>query len=179
VRNKTISKEKLKRLNQKQRILGGCILLLLLVGLGYFGVFRPVIVMDNDRAGVYVRNKGGMDALIFKVDGFWYWGGKVALLANMPGIHQRVEPGPAPSRLQIPDIPVPGKQATQPGPCYMKLAVRYTIPGIPIFRYATPFYFEYDPNRKIWAATKSIPPRHRSLGNLAIGNIGEIELDFD
>jgi hypothetical protein len=171
-------KEKLKNLNRKWAILGGCILVVLLVGLGYFGAYRPVIVMDTDQAGIYIKNKGGMDALVYKVDGFWYWAGQVALLANMPGIHQRVGPGAAPVRLQIPDIPIFGGQATQESPCYMKLAVRYRIPGIPIFRYTTPLYFEYDLNRKIWAATKTIPPRYRSLGNLAIGNIGEIELDF-
>jgi len=171
-------KEKLKNLNKNKAILGGCILLVVLVGLGYFAVFRPVVVMDTDQAGIYVKNKGGMDALICKVDGFWYWAGQVALLANMPDIHQRVGPGPAPVRLQIPDIPIFGEQATQQGPCYMKLAVRYRIPNIPIFRYTTRLYFEYDPDRKIWAATKSIPPKYRSLGNLAIGNIGKVELNF-
>ena len=86
------SKEKPKNINRKRAIWVGCILLVLLVGLGYFGVFRPIIVMDTDRAGIYVKNKGDMDALIYKVDGFWYWAGQVALLANMPGIHQRVRP---------------------------------------------------------------------------------------
>jgi hypothetical protein len=171
-------KEKLNSLNQNRAILGGFILLLVLVGLGYFGVFRPVIVMHTDQAGIYVKNKGRMDALIYKVDGFWYWAGQVALLTNMPDIHQRVGPGAAPVRLQIPDIPIFDKQATQQRNCYMKLAVRYRIPGNPIFRYTTPLYFEYDPDRKIWAATRSIPTKYRSLGNLAIGNIGEIELSF-
>ena len=171
-------KEKLKNLGKRPAVLGGCILLIVLVGLGYFGVLRPVIVMDTDQAGIYVKNKGGMDALIYKVDGFWYWAGQVALLANMPGIHQRVGPGVASVRLDIPDIPLFGEEVTQQSRCYMKLAVRYRIPGIPIFRYTTPLYFEYDFSRKIWAATKSIPPKYRSLGNLAIGNIGTIELSF-
>jgi len=171
-------KEKLKNLNQKQAICGGCILLLVLVGLGYFGIFRPVIVMDTDQPGIYVKNKGGMDALIYKVDGFWYWAGQVALLANMPAIHQRVGPGAATVRLQIPDIPTPDEQSTQQGVLYMKLALRYKIPGIPLFRYTTPLYFEYDTNSKLWTTTKSIPPKYRALGNIAIGNIGEIELSF-
>jgi hypothetical protein len=171
-------KEKLNNLNRNRAILGGCILLVVLIGLGYFGVLRPVIVMDTNQAGIYVKNKGGMGALIYKVDGFWYWAGHVALLANIPDIHQRVGPGAAPVRLQIPNIPIFGEQATQQSRCYMKLAVRYRIPGIPIFRYTTPLYFEYDPNLKIWGATKNIPPKYRSLGNLAIGNVGKIELNF-
>lgn len=172
-------KELLKNLGKKQAILGGFILLLVLVGLGYFGVFRPVIVMDTDQAGIYVENKGGMDALIYKVDGFWYSAGQVAVLANMPAIHQRVGAGAATVRLQIPDIPVPDEQAAQQGASYMKLAVRYRIPVIPIFRYTTLLYFKYNADRKLWTATKSIPPKYRSLGKLATGNVGEIELSFD
>jgi hypothetical protein len=172
-------KEKLNKLNKNRAIVGGCILLVVLVGLGYLGISRPVIVMDIDQAdGVYVKNNGGMDALIYKVDGFWYWAGQVALLANMPDIHQRVGSGAAPVKLQIPDIPIFDKQAAQQGACYMKLAVRYMIPGIPIFRYTTPLYFEYAPDLKVWTATKGIPPKYRALGNLAVGNIGKIELSF-
>lgn len=171
-------KEKPKNLNLNRAILVGCILLVVVIGLGYFWVSRPVIVMDTARAGIYVKNKGDMDALIYKVDGFWYWAGQVALLANMPGIRQRVRPGAAPVRLQIPDIPIHREQATQQDGCYMKLAVRYRIPGIPIFRYTAPLYFKYDPNRKIWAVTKSIPAKHRSLGKFAIGNVGKIEVNF-
>ncbi len=171
-------KEKPKNLNQNRAILGGCVLLVVVIGLGCFWVFRPVIVMDTERAGIYVKNKGDMDALIYKVDGFWYWAGQVALLANMPGIRQRVQPGAASVRLQIPDIPIHSEQATQKDGCYMKLAVRYRIPGIPIFRYTAPLYFKYDPNRKTWDAIKHIPAKHRSIGNLAIGNVGKIELDF-
>jgi hypothetical protein len=171
-------KKKLKNPNRNSVILGGCILLVVLVGLGYFWVVRPVIVMDTDLPGIYVKNKGGIDALIYRVDGFWYWAGQVALLANMPGIHQRVRPAAASVRLRIPDIPIHSEQAAQKNGCYMKLVVRYRIPGIPIFRYTTLFYFKYDPSRKIWAVTESIPAKHRSLGNLAIGNIDKIELDF-
>ena len=171
-------KDKLNKLNQKHAIWGGCILLAVLVGLGYFWISRPVIIMDAGQAGIHVKNNGGMDALIHKIDGFWYWAGRVALLTNMPGIRQRVGAGTAPVRLQIPDMPIPGKQATQTSACFMKLEVHYRIPGIPIFRYTTLLYFKYDPNRKIWAVTESIPPKHRSLGNLATGNIGKIELNF-
>lgn len=171
-------KKKFNKLNQNRVILGSCILLVVLVGLGYFWVYRPVIVMDTELAGIYVKNKGGIDALIYKVDGFWYWAGKVAFLANIPSIHQRVRPEAASVRLRIPDIPIHSEQATNKSACYMKLVVRYRIPGIPIFRYITPLYFKYDPNRKLWAVTETIPPQHRSLGNIAIGKVGKIELNF-
>jgi len=169
---------KQQRLSRKQAMMGGCILLLVLTLLGYFWVVRPVIVMVPDRAGMDVKNQGGMDALIYKVDGFWYWGGQVALLANMPAIHQRVETTAIPVRLQIPDIPAPAEKIALKGPCYMKLAVRYRIPGIPIFRYTAALYFVLDSHRQIWAPTKSIPPKYRSLGNLAMGNVGRIEISF-
>ena len=171
-------KDKLSNLNRKWVVLGGCLLLLVLVGLGYLAVHRPVILVDTDQIGIYVKNTGSIDALIHKVDGFWYWAGQVALLANMPDIRQGVGAGAAPVKLQIPDIPIPGKQITQQSPFYMKLAVRYRIPGIPIFRYTTPLYFKYDPSHRMWASTKNIPPKYRSLGNLAVGNIGKIELSF-
>ena len=171
-------KEKPQNLNKKRAILGGCILLLVLVVLGYFGFFRPVIVKVPCEPGIYIKNEGGMDALIYKIDGFWYRAGRVAVLANIPEIRQRVEPGGPPVRLQVPDIPVPEEKTTKKTACYMRLAVRYGIPGIPIFRYTVLMYFKYDPNRKIWAATKSIPVKFRSVGNLAVGNIGEIKLSF-
>ena len=171
-------KDKLKNLNHKHAIWGGCFLLVVLVGLGYFWISRPIIVMDAGQAGIQVKNNGGMDALIHKINGFWYWAGRVALLTNMPDIRQRVEPGTAPVRLQIPDMPIPGKQATETTACFMKLEVHYRIPGMPIFRYTTPLYFEYDAESKIWAATETIPVKHRSLGKLTVGNIGKVKLNF-
>ena len=171
-------KEKPDNINSKWVVLGGCLLLLVLVGLGYFAIHKPVILVDARHAGIHVKNTGRTDALICKVDGFWYWAGRVAFLANMPGIHQRVEAGADSVRLQIPDIPIPGKQITQQSPFFMKLAVRYRIPGIPIFRYTAPLYFEYNATNKTWALTKSIPAKHRALGNLAIGNVDQIELSF-
>jgi hypothetical protein len=96
----------------------------------------------------------------------------------MPGIHQRVEAGADWVRLQIPDIPIPDKQGAIQSVFFMKLAVRYSIPGIPIFRYTAPLYFEYNATNKTWALTKSIPAKYRALGNLAIGNVDQIELSF-
>jgi hypothetical protein len=171
-------KEKPDNINSKWAAIGGCFLLLVLVGLGYLAVYKPVILVDTGRAGIHIKNTGSTDALIYKVDGFWYWAGQVAFLANMPGIHQRVEAGADSVRLQIPDIPVPDKQGVLQSAFFMKLAVCYGIPGIPIFRYTAPLYFEYNATDKTWALTKSIPAKYRALGNLAIGNVDQIELSF-
>jgi hypothetical protein len=171
-------KEKLRSLDKKWAVGGGLVLFLILVGLGSSGVLRPLIVLDTDEGGIFVKNTGGVDALIHKVDGFWYWAGQVAFIANMPGVHQRVESGAGAVRLEIPDIPIPEKHATQQKPFYMKLAVRYRIPGIPIFRYTEPLFFEYDSDLNAWAITKSIPLKFRSLGNLTVGDVEQIELSF-
>ncbi|MBW2565985.1 MAG: hypothetical protein JRE24_03670 [Deltaproteobacteria bacterium] len=171
-------KKKPGYLNSKWAVLSGCFLFLILVGLGYLAVHKPVIVVDARQAGIHVKNTGSTDALIYKVDGFWYWAGKVAFLTNMPGIHQRVEAGADSVRLQIPDIPIPDKQGVLQSAFFMKLAVRYSIPGMPIFRYTAPLYFKYNSTNKTWALTKSIPAKHRAIGNLAIGNVDQIELSF-
>ncbi|MGD8513713.1 MAG: hypothetical protein PVG85_07150 [Deltaproteobacteria bacterium] len=166
------------RFSKKWAIMIGCVLVLVLTVVGYFGVVRPVIVLLPEPWGLDVKNQGGMDALIYRVDGFWYWGGQVALLHNMPAICQQVEATATPVRLQLPSIPTPSEEIAQKDPCYMKLAVRYKIPGIPTFRYTSSWYFEFDPQRQIWESRKSIPPKYRSLGNLAMGNVGRIELEF-
>jgi len=171
-------KEKVSNLKRRWIVICGCILLFVFVGVGYLAFHKPVMTVSADQVGIYVKNHGSIDALIYKIDGFWYWAGKVALLANMPDIHQRVETRGSPIRLQIPDIPIPGEQIPQGSPVYMKLALRYRIPGIWIFRYTAPVYFRYDPTHKIWRLTKSIPPRYRALGNFAMGNIEKIELSF-
>lgn len=171
-------KEKFQNLSKRQAILGGGVLLLVLIFFGYFAVARPVIVRVPDLPGISVNNKGGMNALIYRVDGFWFWAGQVAFLSNLPAICQQVETGAAPVGLQVPDIPAPTGKIAQQGPWYMKLAVRYRIPGIPIFRYTTLLFFKFDPKRETWAGTKTIPPKYRSLGNLGMGNVGKIELRF-
>jgi hypothetical protein len=171
-------REKPSNLKRRWMVICGCIILFVLVGLGYLAAQKPVITVSAGKEGIYVKNNGSTDALIYKVDGFWYRAGKVALLVNMPDIHQRVETGGNPIRLQIPDIPTPAEQTLQRSPVYMKLALRYKIPGIWIFRYTIALYFQYDSTHKTWASTKSIPPRYRSLGNLAMGKVDEIELSF-
>jgi len=167
------------RFSKKWAIMGGCVLVLVLTVVGYFGVVRPVLVLLPESRGFDVKNQGGMEALIYRVDGFWYWGGQVALLHNMPTICQQVEATATPVRLQLPSVPGPSEEIVQKGPCYMKLAVRYRIPGIPIFRYTSSWYFEFDPQRQIWGPRESIPPKYRSLGNMAMGNVGRVYLTFD
>ena len=171
-------KDKLKNLDKKWAALGGLVLLLILAGLGASAVLRPVIVLDTGETGIFVRNTGGVDAVIHKVDSFWYWAGQVAFIANMPDIHQKVESGGESVRLGIPDIPIPEKHTAERQPFYMKLAVRYTIPGMPVFRYTEPLFFEYDSTLNGWATTENIPLKYRSLGNLTVGDIEQIELRF-
>ena len=171
-------KKRLSIPNRKWVSLSFFFLLLVLAGLAYLGIHRPIILAKTDLAGIHVKNDGGMDALIHRVDGFWYWAGNVASLANFPDIHQRVWAGAEPVKLQIPDIPIPGRQLSQPSEFYMKLSVRYTIPGIPFFRYTAPLYFQYDSINKMWALTNRIPSKYRSLGKLATGDIEHIELRF-
>jgi hypothetical protein len=171
-------KDKLRNLNKKWIVIGGLVVFLILVGLGSSAVLRPVVVLDTDETRVFVRNTGGVDALIHKVDGFWYWAGNVAFIANMPDVHQEVSPGAHPVRLDIPDIPIPEKHATQRQPFYMKLVVRYIIPGMPIFRYTEPLFFKYDSDLNGWATTENIPVKYRSLGSLTVGDVQPIELNF-
>lgn len=169
--------EKRGRISKKRAVLVSCILLIL-CGLGYLAVHRPVIALSTGHAGIHVRNTGRSDALIHRVDGFWYWAGQVAFVANMPVIHQRVAAGADSVRLQIPDIPTPDDQTALQGPFYMKIAVRYRMPGIPIFRYTTTLYYQYDPARETWASTQNIPPKYRALGNLVVGDIEKIRVSF-
>lgn len=139
---------------------------------------KPAIVMEKDGAGIFVKNQGRLEAVIFRVDGFWYWGGQVAMLDNMPRIRQRVSRDGPRVRLQIPDMPFPPEYGIREKNCFMKLVTRYSIPGIPLFRFTTRFYFEYNEEQNAWVATKQIPPKHRALGSLTVGDVGRIELNF-
>ena len=172
------SEEKPRGLNKKWAIFGVVVLFLILVGLGSSAVLRPVIVLKSNERGVFVKNTGGLDALIHRVDGFWFWSGRVAYIANMPSIHQRVESGSDFVRLDIPNIPVPEEHTPQQGPFYMRLWVRYIIPGMPIFRYAEQLFFKYDPDLNRWTAAKDIPLKYRSLGTLTIGDVDKVKLKF-
>ena len=84
-------KDGFKNLNKKWAVLGGLLLLLIVAALGSSAVLRPVIVLKSDETGVFVKNTGGLDGLIHRVDGFWFWSGRVAFIANMPSIHQRAD----------------------------------------------------------------------------------------
>lgn len=171
-------KDRLRSVHKKWAVLGGFLLLLIVVGLGSSAVLRPVIVLESNETGLFVKNTGGVDALIHRVDGFWYWSGRVAFIANMPSIHQRVASGADLVRLDIPNIPAPKEHAALQKPFYMRLKVRYVIPGMPMFRYAKEFFFEYDPDLNQWTASEDIPLKYRSLGTLTVGNIEKMKLDF-
>jgi len=174
----TLIEKRHRRLGKRHWILGGSVLLLLLVLFGYFAVVRPVILMVPGLPDISVKNTGRTNALIYRVDGFWYWGGKVSLLGNLPAIRHQVVPGTGPVRLQIPHIPGPEGEIAHEGPWYMKLVVRYGIPNVPIFRYTTTLYFEFDLAREAWTSVEAIPPKYRAPGSLGRGNVGKIELDL-
>lgn len=163
---------------KKRRVLS-LILILVLAPLGYVTYFRPVIVMAPSRPGIYVKNDGRSDGLIHRVDAFWYWSGKVALVSDLPGISQQLAPGEAPVRLQIPDLPGPVEKADPRGPWYMKLVVRYRIPGIPVFRYNALLYYRFDRKHGEWTPIESIPPKYRALGKMGMGDVGSIELGLE
>ena len=159
-------------------ILGGALLFLVLVLLAYSGTQRPVIVVAPGFPYISVRNTGSLDALIYRVDGFWFWGGKVAMIANIPSIHQQVQPRMDPVRLQIPFIHGPQGEMAREGPWYMRLVVHYGMPRIPVLRYTTLLHFEFDSTDQIWTSVEAIPPKYRALGSLGLGNVGKIELDL-
>jgi hypothetical protein len=164
-------------LHKRYGILGVFFLFLVLALLGYSAIQRPVIVLVPGGEGISVRNTGSSTALIYRVDGFWYWGGEIAMLSNLPSIRQRVESKGDPVRLKIPAIPGPERSMAQA--LYMRLVLRYGMPHIPIFRYMTTLHFEFDFSRRTWLFVEAIPPKYRALGDLGLGNVGSVELEFD
>ncbi|OEU45708.1 MAG: hypothetical protein BBJ60_05880 [Desulfobacterales bacterium S7086C20] len=166
--------ERFQRLDRKQIFLAGCVLAVFLGALGYFGVSRPRIAMVSDKQGIYIVNRGDMNGLISRVEGFWYWAGQVGFLANMPDIRQEVRPGDKPVRLEIPRVPSPVGVVVHQKPCYMKLIICYHIPGIPVFKYKVNFYFKYDFNQDSWISSKNIPAEFRAFGSMGRGNVKRI-----
>jgi hypothetical protein len=163
---------------QRKAIYGGFFLVVVTISLSVLAFLKPVIAMTPDRPGIHVKNTGRLGASIHRVDGFWYWAGHVAMLANIPPIRQVVDEGAAPARLQIPKMPAPGGYGIHEGPCYMKLVIRYTIPGIPVFRFTVPVYFRFDEKQQEWMPVGRIPAKHRALGNLSAGNVEKLNLNF-
>ncbi len=158
--------------------MAGCVLAVFLGALGYFAISRPRIAMGPDQQGIYVVNRGDMNGLISRVDGFWYWAGQVGFLVNMPDIRQEVRSGDKPVRLEIPQVPSPVGVVVHREPCYMKLIICYHIPGIPVFKYKVDFYFKYDLKQDLWISRKSIPAGFRALGSMGIGNVEQIEVSI-
>lgn len=165
-------------MNSKKVVIGACILLMVLSGAVSLALFRPVVVMDRDWPDLSVKNEGLSDAVIFRVDGFWYWGGQVAMLINLPQFRQKVAKDDGPVRLFTSEIPLPGARGIREKTCYMKLAIGYSMPHIPVFRFSRLLYFEYNEDQNKWSATENIPPKHRALGSLSVGNVGKIDLKF-
>ena len=163
---------------QRKTIYGGLVLVVVTISLSVLAFLKPVITMTPDHPGIHVKNAGRLGASIHRVDGFWYWAGHVALLVNIPPIQQVVHKGAAPARLQIPDMPAPDDYGIHQGVCYMKLVIRYTIPGVPIFRFTAPVYFKFHEEQQEWIPTGRIPAKHRALGNLPVGNIDKLNLNF-
>jgi len=163
---------------RRKTIYGGLVLVVGTICLSVLAFLKPVITMDPDHPGIHVTNEGRLEASIHRVDGFWYGAGQVAMLANIPPIQQVVHKEAGSVRLQIPDMPSPDGYGIHQGACYMKLVIRYTIPGVPIFRFTTPLYFIFDEKQQEWISTGSIPPEHRALGNLAVGNVDKVDLNF-
>jgi hypothetical protein len=174
-----VMSDEIKYHNKKRLVLAGFVLLFVLTSLGSFAHFRPRIVMAPDQPGIYVKNRGRLDAVIHKVDAFWYWAGQVAFLSDMPPIRQQVAAEEGPVRLRVPNLPAPLEKTEPRGPWYMKLAVRYRVPGIPVFRYTSRLYFEFEPKHQEWISIKSIPPKYRALGRIGMGDVEKIELGLD
>ena len=170
--------EYLRSLSRRQVFWSLSISVLVAATLAYFKVVRPDVDFIFRSPQVFVVNKGKLDALINRVDGFLFWKGQIAFIGNMPGIRQRVSPDLEPEALQIGAIPPVEPFEEISGPCYLKLAVQYHIPGIPFFRYTSLLYLENSPARLSWHQVDNIPAKYRSLGRAGIGDVDIVRLDF-
>jgi|GEM_PF-2150153 len=172
-------RNKVGRFKKPRYVVAGLVLVVLVGIAVYFGIRRPQIVPVPGGPGVRIANEGRMDARIFRVDMFWYWGSEVGFITDIPPVTQHVKPTGNAERLDIPKIPAPDRMLGSGRSHFMKIAIRYQIPGIPIFRYRTIAYFRYDREKRRWLLIDTIPTRYRSLGNLGRGDVKMIELSRD
>jgi hypothetical protein len=124
-------------------------------------------------------NEGKLDGLINRVDGFLFWKDQIAYIGNMPEVQQTVHKGTTPEVLQIGEMPPVDVLGERSERYYLKLVVRYQIPGIPVFRYTSLLYLEYDQARHCWEQAETIPGRYRSFGRVGTGDVNVIRLAFD
>lgn len=162
--------------NTSKVLLGGSLALVLLAGLGYFYIVRPSLVLAPAGAEVFVKNTGKTQATVYQVEAFWYFDNQVFLLRGLPEIQKKIPGRSEPTRLGLAPFPSPIGAMGEQGPCFMKVVVFYYRPGLPLLRYRALFHFEYDWRHDEWIPVEEIPPKFRALGNVAVGDIGRIDL---
>jgi hypothetical protein len=170
--------EYLRSLSRKQVVWILSVLIPVAVMLAYCKVVRPNVDLIYSPPEIYAVNKGKADAFISRIDGFLFWKGQIAYIGNMPEVRQMISKGAVPEGLTIEGIPSIEPLGAMSEPYYLKLAVRYQMPGFPVFRYTSLLYLEFSPARFSWKQVKSIPAKYRSLGNLGVGKVNVIQLNY-
>ena len=161
--------------DRRYYVIGSVLVIVLAIAL-YFGIRRPHIVTIRDEYGIEIRNRGDLRAYIFRVEIFWYWESQVGFLTDIPPVRQYVPPTGQRRQLDIPDIPAPDRVLGGRPTCFMRIVIHYQIPGVPLFRYRTVAYFEYDRKAKTWSMIDTMPARYRSLGNMGRGDVEMIKI---
>lgn len=165
-------------LSRKQILWSLLVLLVVAFTLAYFKLVRPTVDLMFRSPDVFAVNSGKADALINRIDGFLFSNGEIAYIGNMPRIQQRVSVGEDSKVLQMGAMPAIETVGLRGEPWYLKLAVRYQIPGIPIFRYTSLLYLEIRQGSFSWQQVDSIPARYRALGSAGVGDVHVIKLEF-
>jgi hypothetical protein len=144
----------------------------------YFAIMRPRLAFTVHNGSLLVENLGKTSAAVHQVDVFFYHSEQIFFIENMPDIRQIIMPGNTPSPFQIPVIRYPLDRDQKKEPTYMKMSIRYYIPGIPVFRYTTLLYLKYNREQALWNLVKLIPGKYRALGKAVKGDIEFINLDL-
>ena len=139
---------------------------------------RPRLSVFFQKRSIEVANQGKMGALLHNVDVFWYVGGEVFFIRNLPPVAQTFEPGKDYVPLDIPEIPAPKNGIESKGSVYMKTVLGYRAKWLPVFRYKQVSYFEYVWQKGRWELVEDIPAKYRALGKTGLGIIEPLDLDF-